>query len=661
MDEQETKATSLAGETAASPVTETTPPPAGETAAPAAEPPAEGPAAPLAAEPPAAEVPDSAPPAEKRRILPRKLWLTLLLLAAAGLTMSAFSLALSPRGEISWGGSPVLFACNTLPVLLALALLWLLTGQAWLSCLLTGTAVFLITGGNYFKVLFRDDPLVWSDLTRLREAAQMSDQYEVVLTPFMIAWIVVLALFVLALFLLGRGKPRLSRRLLAFGLTAAVSAGSFVLLYADGQLYATLAGDRAGDQRQAYAATGLLYPFLHSAGAMLTSTLSYDEEAARQELAQYTDAVIPPEKKVNLITLQMEAMANLSQYPIEGLSPSVYADFHALQAESYSGKLITDVFAGGTIETERAVLTGSNHQGDLSARTNSVAWYLKSQGYTANGSHPCRDWFYDRKTVNPNLGLDDYLYTDNYYYQFIAPGEDVAYDNVFFPDLQTRLAAYFDTNDAPLFSFNVTYQGHGPYEREVAYWGTDYCTGSYDTPTKNILNNYFHVVQDSAAHLRDFTAFLDRREEPVVLLLYGDHKPWMGNHGVIYEGLGISLDTTTEEGFRNYYETWYMIWANQAAEDLLGHPIQGQGPDLSPCFLMNEVFSCLGWEGPAYMQAQRETARTLPVLHTSGWVQEDGRLTPNPSDEARARVQDFQNLSTYDRTTPPRRRRPRGA
>ncbi|MDQ9749326.1 hypothetical protein RFZ03_01395, partial [Acinetobacter baumannii] len=83
------------------------------------------------------------------------------------------------------------------------------------------------------------------------------------------------ALFVLALFLLGRGKPRLSRRLLAFGLTAAVSAGSFVLLYADGQLYATLAGDRAGDQRQAYAATGLLYPFLHSAGAMLTSTLSY--------------------------------------------------------------------------------------------------------------------------------------------------------------------------------------------------------------------------------------------------------------------------------------------------------------------------------------------------------------------------------------------------
>ena len=145
MDEQETKATPVTGETASPPVTETPPPPAEETA-----PPTEEPAAPLPAEPPAAAEPDGSPPAEKRQILPRKLWLTLLLLAAAGLTMSAFSLALSPRGEISWGGSPVLFACNTLPVLLVLALLWLLTGQAWLSCLLTGTVVFLITGGNYY-------------------------------------------------------------------------------------------------------------------------------------------------------------------------------------------------------------------------------------------------------------------------------------------------------------------------------------------------------------------------------------------------------------------------------------------------------------------------------------------------------------------------------
>ena len=280
----------------------------------------------------------------------------------------------------------------------------------------------------------------------------------------------------------------------------------------------------------------------------------------------------------------------------------------------------------------------------------SVAWYLKSQGYTANGSHPCRDWFYDRKHVNPNLGLDDYLFTDNYYYQFIEEGEDVAYDEVFFPDLQQRLTEYFNTNDAPLFSFNVTYQGHGPYNMERTYWGDSYCTGDYSQSTLNALNNYFYLVQDSSAYMKSFTQYLDSLDEPVVLLLYGDHKPWMGNHGVIYEGMGISLDTTTEEGFRNYYSTWYMIWGNQAAKDLLGQDFQGQGPDLSPCFLMNEVFELIGWEGSAYMQAQRETAHTLPVLHTTGWAEENGVLTPTPSPAAQARMEEFQNLSTYDRT-----------
>lgn len=586
---------------------------------------------------------------EKRR-LPRKTWLTVLLLLAAGLVFTAFSLALSGQEGISWGGDPLLFACNALPVVLVLAFLWLLTGQAWLSCLAVGALVFLLTGGNYFKVMFRDDPLMWSDLSLLREAFQMSDQYQVALTPLMIAWIAVILAFGVLLFLLGRGKPRLLPRLLALVCVAGVGAASFLLLYTDETLYGNLAGDHAGDERQAYAATGVVYPFLHSAGTVYVQSTAYDEEEAAAILSQYTDGVIPQDKKVNLISIQMEAMADLSEYNIDGLSPSVYADFHALQAESYSGTLITDIFAGGTTETEWAVLTGGNQHGDFSTKTNSVAWYLKSQGYTANGSHPCRDWFYDRKHVNPNLGLDDYLFTDNYYYQFIAEGEDVAYDNVFFPDLEDRLAEYFDTSDAPLFSFNVTYQGHGPYEDEVAYWGTDFCTGDYEEGTLNILNNYFYVVQDSCAHLRHLTEFLDELDQPVVLLLYGDHKPWMGNNGAIYKGMGISLDTSTEEGFRNYYETWYMIWGNQAAKDLLDEDFQGQGPELSPCFLMNEVFELIGWEGSAYMQAQRETAHVLPVLHTTGWVKENGVLTPNPSAEARARMQEFQNLSTYDRT-----------
>ena len=59
---------------------------------------------------------------KSKRILPRSAVLTLLLLVAAGLSISAFSLALSGWNGVSWAGNPTLFFWNTLPVFLLLGL-----------------------------------------------------------------------------------------------------------------------------------------------------------------------------------------------------------------------------------------------------------------------------------------------------------------------------------------------------------------------------------------------------------------------------------------------------------------------------------------------------------------------------------------------------------
>ena len=580
-----------------------------------------------------------------KKQLPRSPWLTAGLLLAVGLVFSGISLALSHRGEISWGGDPLLFVLNTLPVLLALAVLWLAFGQAWLSVLVTGTLLFLMTGGNYFKVLLRDDPLVWSDLHRLREGFMMGGEFDITFTPLMDLWIGLIIASAVLLFFLGRGKPSATPRLLA--LTA---AGMALLIFfyefcPDNERFAYLAGEHATDEREAYAACGLVYPFLHSAGGSMEN---YDLAAGRSILAQYTDADIPEEKKVNIISIQLEANADLTTMGVEGITDNVYAPFYQLLEKSYSGTLVTDIFAGGTTETEWAVLTGGNNHDDFTYKTDSVAWYLKSQGYNATGAHPCREWFYDRVHVNPNLGLDNYLFTDNYYFWFVGE-DDVAYDNIFFPDLEQRLAEYFDAYDTPLFSFNVTYQGHGPYRTDQADWGEGCFDGDYSRELYYAMNTYCHLVLDTYNWTLAFTDFLEQREEPIVLLLFGDHKPWMGNNGVFYDEMGVNLDRTTEEGFLNYYTTWYTIWANSAAKEVLGNDFVGEGPMLSPCFLMNELFELCGWEGPAYMQAQRETAHTLPVLHTIGWAMENGVLTATPSEQAQAMMETFQDVSAYDR------------
>ena len=53
------------------------------------------------------------------------------------------------------------------------------------------------------------------------------------------------------------------------------------------------------------------------------------------------------------------------------------------------------------------------------------------------------------------------------------------------------------------------------------------------------------------------------------------------------------------------------------------------------------------------MQAQREAALALPVLHTTGWVKENGQYTQTPSPAGLALVEKFQGLSAFARKGEP--------
>ena len=93
----------------------------------------------------------------------------------------------------------------------------------------------------------------------------------------------------------------------------------------------------------------------------------------------------------------------------------------------------------------------------------------------------------------------------------------------------------------------------------------------------------------------------------------------------------------------------YLFWANGAARAALGSDFVGQGPDLSPCFLMNELFEQCGWDGPGYMQYTDTVRERLPVLHTSGRYLIDGALTDTLSEGDAALRDQFRNVQYYYR------------
>jgi hypothetical protein len=83
---------------------------------------------------------------------------------------------------------------------------------------------------------------------------------------------------------------------------------------------------------------------------------------------------------------------------------------------------------------------------------------------------------------------------------------------------------------------------------------------------------------------------------------------------------------TTREGVENYYGTEYVIWANEAAKECIGHDFKGEGPTVGTAFLMNELFNQLGWKGDSYMQLMEDVRQELQTISSVGYYLSDDAL-----------------------------------
>ncbi len=555
------------------------------------------------------------------------LWNGLLMLGAA-LALGLLCLMLAPA-QYGWElfydylDHPALVALNLLPPVVLMALLFGLTGRAWLAYALTALPVLALAAANAYKMFFRDDPVIAADLLLLGEAGNMAGKYQLFLFGKLAAALACALLSALLLALLARGRP-LGRFRAGIAGTALACAAALSPLYASDQVYQDNANEEHINKwsvTQQYVSRGLLYPFLHSVkDAFPRPPEGYDQREAEGWLAQYEDAAIPEDKKVNIVGIMLEAFTDFSQFKEIQFSQDVYAIWHALEAEGYSGALLSNIFAGGTVNTERAFLTGvADGNYDYRGDAPSYVRYLKGQGYRATGSHPSYNWFYNRQNVNAYLGFDSYRFTEDYFGP-VYGADPVLNDDGFLPDL-TRTVLEQLEQDAPLFSFSVTYQGHGPYGDRECWWGEpeDFFTNpGLDDASRYILSNYLGSVMATQRHLADMVDAFRASDEPIVLVMFGDHKPWLGNGNSVYHALGVNLDQDSREGFYNYWSTPYLIWANEAAKAAVGRDIAGEGPDISPCFLMNVLFEQLGWTGDAYMQAADQCRAQLPVIHSHG-------------------------------------------
>lgn len=595
-------------------------------------------------------------------------WLSVAAVILIGLFYGAVSIIYAALGStepvallLSYLHKPGLVVLNALPSLVLCVLVWLLSGRVWVAALLSGGVTVFLGCVNYLKLLFRGDPLIAKDVFVFMEAATAGEGYSGFLRPAVILG-VVLVIVVTALSLLVHYKlPSRRNRLLSALVCAIVAVAIYFGVYASDAIYEKTENierniwfmSRWSDTDQ-YVSRGFSYPLLHSLTDISDPAPdNYDKAMAQKELREIGDSDIPEDKKVNVVAVMIEAFTDFSDFGLE-FETDPYVNFHRLESEGVSGRLVTNIFAGGTVDTERAFLTGINKLYDYRSDAGSYVRYFNDQGYTTEGGHPCYGWFYNRQNVNGYLGFGDYWFYETRYND---PGETtysgMMIDRAFYDDLLGMFDAATATGN-PYFQFSVTYQNHGPYEEQERYFSSEYLakTPELSDAGYNIVNNYLSGMAQADAAAGYLAAELARRDEPVVLVLFGDHKPWLGNGSFVYSELGIDISCSDEESFLNYYSTPYVIWANDAAKQVLGNDFMGDGGDISPNYLMNKVFSLCSWEGPAFMKASGELMERLPVITSLGAYWENGVFTDTLSEGTRSMLEDFEKLEYYWRKNP---------
>lgn len=527
------------------------------------------------------------------------------------------------------------FLLNIIPIFLAMMIIYCIVNRVWLSFALVSVVGFVIAEVNRFKMSFRDDPFVFEDILLFSEAKKMTESYSLYID---IVSFVSLAFLIYTAFVCRKNLQikikNLWVRLCSGVLAVMLLIFSCQTLYFDNNklykaLWNPLFGSeyKAGDQSTSH---GVIYSFLKSIPqAFSTPPIGYDDINAENILSNYETVDIPEDKKVHVISIMLEAYSDFSKFDGVEFDVDPYKNFHKLQRSSYSGKLYTNIFAASTVYTERQFITGYNDMRFSQKNTESYARYFKSQGYYTEAMHPGYGWFYNRNNMNNFLGFDNFEYLENKYSN-IPEDELISekyWEYISDPDFMNQIIKGYERameNEQKYFNFSVTVQNHAPYP-EKAMTEVEYLKKKAEYPENfyNVFNNYLSGISKTDGALQTLREYIDSQSEPIVLILFGDHKPRLGNEDEVYNMLGINLDNSTPEGAENYYGTDYLFYANSAAKKALGKRFVGTGNTISPIFIMNELFEYIGLKGPAYMNYMSDVKKEFEVINKTYLRQND--------------------------------------
>ena len=469
-----------------------------------------------------------------------------------------------------WGGfqflidEPIVFLYNTLIIFATLVIASVFKRRLFVF---TIVSLFWLVIGIVNGVILtqRMTPFTVKDLSILDDGITIVSNYMSTFQIVMAAIGVAVAIGLLVLlFIKGPKKKervKWKRNLIGVLLVLAVTFGATSIMIKTGKIETFF-----GNLAYAYRDYGVVYCFTNTwlnTGISKPDNYSQDrmldifsDEELGDDNAMLLTQKDEDEEHPNIIFLQLESCIDPSNITSIETSKEACPNFRNLVNNYPSGQLTVPACGAGTANVEFEVMTGISakffgpgeypYKSVLKEKTMETLGYdLKSLGYSTHAIHNHRAVFYNRNTVFANMGLDTFTSIE-YMSDVEKTPKNWAKDNIL---TESMLDALNSTESRDMI-YTISVQGHGKYPSEQVIQNPEITVTS--APSEELkwkFEYYVNQVHEMDNFIGQLTEALSNYDEPVVLVMYGDHIP--------------AIDMTEDDlASRNLYGTEYVIWSN---------------------------------------------------------------------------------------------------
>ena len=461
----------------------------------------------------------------------------------------------------------------------------LVTGSLKWGLRIPSFLILLFGTANYFVILFRSIPIFPWDIYSLGVASSVAADYDYTISVKLCQ---VLMLYGLMFVLMGRltirpGRGHLKLRLSGLAVSAGLLA-AFIAFVQSETLYDYFTIDQTlFTPKVFYRNNGLMLSFTmdmkylyidepegyspETAAAITAGQETSGDDGEAGSGTSDTASGVKP----HLIVVMNEAFSDLSVLGDFETDEEVMPFISSLTENTRKGWMFSSVKGGNTANTEFEFLTGMSmcflpagsvpYQQYIRTEIPSLASQLDSLDYTSVSLHPYNASGWNRDTVYDDFGFEEQYFLPSFY------GAERIRTYVSDRATYQKIIDRYESREEGeiLFFFDVTMQNHSGYTKTYDDFVNEVHVAGGSGYYLNATEQYLTLIRKSDEAFEELVDYFSAQEEPVIILMFGDHQP----NDYVVESVNEEAEDTLESAQKRYMVP-YVLWANYDIEEAEG-------------------------------------------------------------------------------------------